>query len=291
MEVSNKRKKTSKFDKVGNAKSTNLSRKQKRVYLLTDLLVCGGCESLFTGNHQNKRTSQYRCRSVWRRYRNTDPNYVDCKYKRTLRMDLTDDLVWNNVIDVLEKSNLYREKVKQSLLPSNELMKEKKENVERNNKRIRKLKIELDKIEDAITKQQTTRLLVENTKQIDGVIKELDKRRIETLSGIETLTEENQTNVKVDEWIDWYKSFGDKINDLRKANLSIEEKNQFITGVVKSIEVIEKSWTEHELRIEYREPFVGDKLVWNNVKKKSLGYKLKNGRKKMTLNGVLTSKT
>ncbi len=95
-----------------------------------------------------------------------------------MRMDLTDDLVWNNVIDVLEKSNLYREKVKQSLLSSNELMKEKKENVERNNKRIRKLKMELDKIEDAITKQQTTRLLVENTKQIDGVIKELDKRRI-----------------------------------------------------------------------------------------------------------------
>jgi len=93
-------------------------------------------------------------------------------------MDLTDDLVWNNVIDVLEKSNLYIEKVKQSLLSSNELMKEKKENVERNNKRIRKLKMELDKIEDAITKQQTTRLLVENTKQIDGVIKELDKRRI-----------------------------------------------------------------------------------------------------------------
>jgi len=148
----------------------------------------------------------------------------------------------------------------------------------------------LDKIEDAITKQQTTRLLVENTKQIDGVIKELDKRRIETLSGIETLTEENQTNVKVDEWIDWYKSLGDKINNLRKANLSIEEKNQFITGVVKSIEVIEKSGTEDELPIEYREPFVGDKLVWNNVKKKSLGYKLKNGRKKMTLNGVLTSK-
>ena len=110
------------------------------------------------------------------------------------------------------------------------------------------------------------------------------------MSGIETLTEENQTNVKVDEWIDWYKSLGDKINDLRKANLSIEEKNQFITGVVKSIEVIEKSGTEHELRIEYRERFVGDKLVWNNVKKKSLGYKLKNGRKKMTLNGVLTSK-
>ena len=110
------------------------------------------------------------------------------------------------------------------------------------------------------------------------------------MSGIETLTEENQTNVKVDEWIDWYKSLGDKINDLRKANLSIEEKNQFITVVFKSIEVIEKSGTEHELRIEYREPFVGDKLVWNNVKKKSLGYKLKNGRKKMTLNGVLTSK-
>ena len=57
-------------------------------------------------------------------------------------------------------------------------MKEKKENVERNNKRIRKLKMELDKIEDAIIKLQTTRLLVENTKQIDGVIKELDKRRI-----------------------------------------------------------------------------------------------------------------
>ena len=99
------------------------------------------------------------------------------------------------------------------------------------------------------------------------------------MSGIETLTEENQTNVKVDEWIDWYKSLGDKINDLRKANLSIEEKNQFITGVVKCIEVIEKSGTEHELPIEYREPFVGDKLVWNNVKKKITGIQTKEWKK------------
>ena len=218
------------------------------------------------------------------------PNEKFCEFKRTLRLDLTDELVWNAVVDVLSESNLYRETIKLAILPSDkekELTKKNNKNTEDKIKRLRK---ELETIQDAITKQHTTRLLVENTKQIDAIIKELEKRELETKSNLEDIQETLDNVTTKEKWIDWFLEFGNKIQDLRTAKLTVEHQNEFLKGVVESITVKEKDKTTHSITIKFKEPFVDDRLEWINVKRKSLGYKLTKGKTKKTINGVLSLK-
>lgn len=218
------------------------------------------------------------------------PNEKFYEFKRTLRLDLTDELVWNAVVDVLSESNLYRETIKLAILPSDkekELTKKNNKNTEGKIKRLRK---ELETIQDAITKQHTTRFLVENTKQIDAIIKELEKRELETKSNLEDLQETLDNVTTKEKWIDWYLEFGNKIQDLRTAKLTVEHQNEFLKGVVESITVKEKDKTTHSITIKFKEPFVDDRLEWINVKRKSLGYKLTKGKTKKTINGVLSLK-
>ena len=218
------------------------------------------------------------------------PNEKFYEFKRTLRLDLTDELVWNAVVDVLSESNLYRETIKLAILPSDkekELTKKNNKNTEDKIKRLRK---ELETIQDAITKQHTTRLLVENTKQIDAIIKELEKRELETKSNLEDIQETLDNVTTKEKWIDWFLEFGNKIQDLRTAKLTVEHQNEFLKGVVESITVKEKDKTTHSITIKFKEPFVDDRLEWINVKRKSLGYKLTKGKTKKTINGVLSLK-
>ena len=174
---------------------------RKLPHLLDGIGHCGYCDSFLTTG-KNVRTRFYQCRGYWRKYRSTVPNEKFCEFKRTLRLDLTDELVWNAVVDVLSESNLYRETIKLAILPSDkekELTKKNNKNTEGKIKRLRK---ELETIQDAITKQHTTRLLVENTKQIDAIIKELEKRELETKSNLEDLQEALDSITTKEKWID-----------------------------------------------------------------------------------------
>ena len=182
------------------------------------------------------------------------------------------------MVDTLEVSNLYRETVKNALLPTDKAKEEDARVLKSNAVKIRKLSKELDKITDAIIKQQTTRLLVNNTNQVDAVIKELEKRKLDTGSQIEELQEQINSNQRQGKWIDWYKSFGTRIEKLRESDLTEKEKNEFLKGIIASIKVSEKDEITHNLVITFREPYVDDKLIWVNEKKKSLGYSLKNGK-------------
>ena len=69
------------------------------------------------------------------------PNEKFCEFKRKLRLDLTDELVWNAVVDVLSESNLYRETIKLAILPSDK----EKELTKKNNKNTEDKKNDLEK--------------------------------------------------------------------------------------------------------------------------------------------------
>ena len=74
-------------------------------------------------------------------------------------------------------------------------------------------------------------MLVENTKQIDAIIKELEKRELETKSNLEDLQEALDSVTTKEKWIDWYLEFGNKIQDLRTAKLTVEQQIEFLKGV------------------------------------------------------------
>ena len=124
----------------------------------------------------------------------------------------------------MSESNLYRETIKLALLPSDKEREQNEKNKKNTESKIKRLTKEVEKIQDAITKQHTTRLLVTNTKHIDRIVKELEKRELETKRALQDL-QETLDNVKTQEKsIDWYLEFGNKIADSRTAELTVEQK-------------------------------------------------------------------
>jgi glycerol-3-phosphate cytidylyltransferase-like family protein len=63
-----------------------------------------------------------------------------------------------------------------------------------------------------------------------------------------------------------------------------------ILGVVDKIVVKNTDTQEHELMIEFRLPYVGDKMAWNDDENKSKGYILKNGKRSKVLRVNLLKK-
>lgn len=263
---------------------------RKEISLLEDIGYCGGCgKKLTTGS--NKSSRYYCCRGYWRKYRSTLVDEKLCKSKRTMRLDIADKLIWETVLDVLTTSHLYKETVKQALLPQEATNSQR--NKERNSaeRRIKRLDKELSKIDAAIVSQMSQKALIADTSRIDKVIKQLHSKELDLKSEKEniqsTLDKVNSTN----QWIDWVKAFGDKIEHLKTSHdMSAQQKNDFLKGVVESIEIKEKDKITHRIAIKFTQAFVDDSLEWIDSKKKSEGYKLRKGKLIKEVTGELSLK-
>ena len=77
-------------------------------------------------------------------------------------------------------------------------------------------------------------------------------------------------------WIDWISEFGKRITEM--SVFSEEEKSKFLKGVIQKIEVQTIDKQKHELKINFRLPYVGDSLVQNKDQKSLAKFKVKNGR-------------
>jgi hypothetical protein len=65
---------------------------------------------------KRSQKGKYRCLSKSKKYRTTDKNFVECTYKRSLNIEVVDQVVWDTVLNVLEDSHLYKENFKNSTL-------------------------------------------------------------------------------------------------------------------------------------------------------------------------------
>jgi len=262
---------------------------KKYQYLLTTLLECGGCGSRYIGNIKQKQSSVYGCRKKHNKYRTRDIHFEPCEQKRYLNLEKTDLVVWETVLEVVEKSHLFRELTKKELLPTKEQQKEGLVEQGKIQTKIRKLDKEIGTIQKAIVNQETQKVLV-GSKNIDLVIKQLEKQRIELEKNKEQLTLQINSLSENQKWVDWYLHFGKKIKSLRNDDIPVEEKRMFLEGVVENIVVLEKSLQEHQLKIRFREPYVDDKLIWKEPKNKKKGYTLKKGKKGLIIDEILSKK-
>jgi len=262
---------------------------KKYQYLLTTLLECGGCGSRYIGNIKQKQSSVYGCRKKHNKYRTRDIHFEPCEQKRYLNLEKTDLVVWETVLEVVEKSHLFRELTKNELLPTKEQQKEGLVEQGKIQTKIRKLDKEIGTIQKAIVNQETQKVLV-GSKNIDLVIKQLEQQRIELEKNKEQLTLQINSLSENQKWVDWYLHFGKKIKSLRNEDIPVEEKRKFLEGVVENIVVLEKSTQEHQLMIQFREPYVDDKLIWKEPKNKKKGYTLKKGKKELTIDEILSKK-
>jgi len=76
--------------------------------------------------------------------------------------------------------------------------------------------------------------------------------------------------------VEWYKTYGDEVAS--KANLTAEQKKEYIEGLVERIEVrYDRDSNDHELAVQFRMPIVGDSIRYKDRRKKKLGYDLLSG--------------
>ena len=265
---------------------------QKYTYLLTGLLVCGHCGSFYGGNHKTKQTSYYSCNQKTNQFKTkfTD-RHIICGSNRNLRIDRTDELVWDIVLDVISKSHIFKESVKIELLGKNSYKKSsvdlKKLTLKQN-----KLKKDIDQVTESIVNFESSVLIGKRDKnEVNRIVKNLEKHRLDLESEVEEISQQLIAEQEQKKWVDWVKDFGSRINRLKDSNITIDERKRFLEGLVKQIVVKNTDSREHSIKIEFRLPYVGDGFIYNNPKNQSAGYTIKKGRKTKQVIADLLKKT
>ena len=142
----------------------------------------------------------------------------------------------------------------------------------------------IENISNSIVNNEADKLIgVRQKKEVDNVLKRLDKELLIQRSNRENIIKELSSTENKGKWVDWVVEWGNRIEELKNPDLSIKDKKKFIAAVVDKIIVENTKGREHELTIKFNLPYVNDKLVWNDENKKSKGYFLKNGSRSKLL--------
>jgi DNA invertase Pin-like site-specific DNA recombinase len=160
------------YGKTGNRRTKTSN--QKYTYLLTGLLVCGHCGSLYGGNYKKTQTSYYSCLQKTHKFKTkyTDKHVV-CGSNRNIRIDKTDEVVWDTVVDIISKSHTFKETVKTELLGKNSYKKSSSELKKLENKQ-KKLKKEVDDVTDSIVNSESLVLIGKRDKvEVERIVKNL----------------------------------------------------------------------------------------------------------------------
>ena len=227
----------------------------------------------------------YYCQRNERNYQTKNTSkYKECKKgRRTLRISVCDDVIWNKVIDICENSFLFKEKNKIEILE--------KSNFDLGQKEIKKLELrvnsydrELKNIEKNIIKLESDKILKKRPKtEIDGILEHIKSHQLEINDKKENVINQIETNKKDMKWIDWVEEFSDKIKTIRnEKDLNIRKK--FLNGLVDRIIVNYIDKNTHTLRVFFKIPYINDRLIWKNEKNKKLGYEIKKGLKSVYIN-------
>jgi DNA invertase Pin-like site-specific DNA recombinase len=250
-------------------------------YLLTGLLWCGHCGSPLYGHKRTNNTqkSYYTCS---RKDSHTRDGKPKCDAHRNVDMEVTDQKIWNLVLGVLEESSIFKESVKREVFsverPISDAAEKKKLN-----KRISELKSYLETIEHALIQRQTEMLLLDSAGKKDLTFKkiteELRKRRTQTQMELEEITTRMQGDEQTRQWVNWVGKFKSKMTKLN--TLSIDDRKEFLKGVVDRVVVKSVDVQNHHIQIDFRLPYVGDKTVYQNKTVKRGPYKVISGKKSL----------
>lgn len=268
------------------------SRNQKHFTLLNGLLFCGQCGTKFGQRIQrHKHYNNYYCRGNENRNRTLEGmNDKVCKTDtvrtRSVNIPKTDALIWDAVLDTLSNSHIFKESFKEEFLGTNvshAVSKTEKRALEKQHK---KRLEELQKIRSARSNALAQGLL--DKKDIKDIQRIFDENEREIKTKIEQITAQMSNNEESRKWVDWVNKFGEKIDTLKNAELSLSEKKQFLEGVLDKIMVKTIDHDKHQFHIQFKLPYVNDDLEYDLVKGNKTNFRPKNGKKslKVTLSNT-----
>lgn len=265
------------------------SNYQKTETLLKEFLVCGHCGSKFGQRiNKTKYVNHYYCRGNGERLRTSTSDDLICTMDggrvRSVFIDDTDDLVWNNVVDVVEQSHLFKEIFKTDTMKSNSTTVDRTEEIKRLKNRIKKNDRLISEINDHINTSIVESVLDKDSQTTQkDLIKKFEQKRTELSSENEELKTQIYEGENSKKWVDWVLKFKDRISELRSIE-KVNERKTFLKGLIDNITITTLDDQTHSVSINFLSPYVNDGFEWKDSKNKSKGYNLKEGSNSVVKN-------
>jgi site-specific DNA recombinase len=269
--------------------SSYSSNYQKHTTLLRDLLVCGHCGHKYGQRiNKSKFRNHYYCIG---NQQNTKNGPIDsgkvCTTDlsengrvRSIFIDDTDELVWNTVVDVLEKSHLFKETFKEDFMEQTKSFGVSMNDRKNFKRRIKVLEKKISEVKDIMNGQLVEELLDEQSSQQFKLITEkFEEKKREYQTEIDELRDQIDSNVRTTKWVSWVNDYKDRIDDLRTTDMSVEERKSFLNGIVDHIEVFTVDKQSHRLVVHFNTPYVDDRFEWKDKGNPKKGYTVSEGSK------------
>ena len=264
---------------------------EKNFYFLKGLLKCGDCGRNFHGRVQKRQYDCYYCPSKERRWvKGQTEDYDACKNSRYLRIEETDQLIWDTVVQTLRDSHIYKERIKSAVLGQPKITEEETEKKRQLEVSLKYLRTQLSDFKTALVKIDTDLVLgkgdAEHLQQVkEGVENAIDSQIVQ----IENTNFELEELEKGTRWVDWVKKFGNQLDDLSSS--SPTHRKDFLMSVVREVMVKTTDKQTHNITINFHVPYYGDRLVYEDPNDKSLGYSIEGGSTTLEMEVNTSKKT
>ena len=189
-----------------------------------------------------------------------------CGFTRALNIQRTDELVWDAVKSLHEKSSLLKEEVRVRVLKEERGLQEQSDvKYKAMQAKLKTLQRKYTTLSETLGNLEANRVLKElndtsyrtMTLRINTELRDIESQLSKTRSELDSATNGKK-------WLNWLKTFGQEITDLDTK--SEEKKKAYIEGLVKRIDV---SWNdalrEHELKLTFHLPIVKDGITWREI--------------------------
>ncbi len=260
--------------------------RQKNFFLLKEFLFCKQCGSRYSGRiFPQQYRAIYYCPKMERSYASTKgEEHKKCENRRYLKIEETDKLVWDTVVEVLSKSHLFKEEIKKQVKGEDNsgvllTRSEQINDLKKKNKQIQK---EVEDITKTLINLETDNILKRrNASELQAIIQNVESER----TRLQAMKEQNALQIHTLEtkskWLDWFSKFGEKIEKMQ--GFSEQEKQLFLRGVIEKITVSTLDKQAHEVVISFKIPYVNDTFEWKNPRAKGQGYILGDGQKEVSV--------
>ncbi len=240
------------------------------------------------GNHYYGRCTEHQ----WRTNDKKIPK-SECLVKKSLRIEETDELILNTMIDLIQKSSTIREEYRIRLLNQKEKDKDiSKEKSIEIRKKIRVLSKSIESLEYKIAITEVQKVTKEVSKSIGNKIISISKDELNKKSEeLEDL--ENKLNILKDssKFIDWLNNMSKDIKGIKTKPKDYQR--DWIRQFIRSISVVYDDLTKtHKLEINFHVGLVDDTFERKGYDDKGeLIYEIIEGRKNMILNHKWVKRT
>jgi len=259
-------------------------------YFLRGFLFCKACGSRMSGRKYPKQyRSIYYCPRMERNYVNGKGEKSEpCGNRRYLKIEETDSLVWDVVLEVLAKSHHFKEQVKRQVFDSSATYESSKEELKTLKRSQVRLKRDIEDATNTIVNLETDKLLKKrSSKELSGILAGVEEHRLRLAAKGEEVAAQIRGIETRTKWVDWLSKFGEKLNEL--SSLTMLERQNFLKGVITKIEVDTLSKQEHQLTLHFLLPYVDDQLVRKSDKSGRKSLQVSGGNHLLTV-GVDSSK-